>query len=116
MVYFSKLNCIRVVNLFLITDLYCCVYYKKVITENDITCMFPFYLTAFNKCLCIVSYALFLTSPIPFCTGATSAPCLIFIFPAVFYIRIVPKDKEPMNSIPKILVRIYQRPFIHMLT
>lgn len=60
--------------------------------------MFPFYLTAFNKCLCIVLYALF-------CTGATSAPCLIFIFPAVFYIRIVPKDKEPMNSIPKILVR-----------
>ncbi|XP_042371230.1 sodium-coupled neutral amino acid transporter 3-like, partial [Plectropomus leopardus] len=37
--------------------------------------------------------------------GATSAPCLIFIFPAVFYIRIVPKDDEPMNSVPKILVR-----------
>uniref|UniRef100_A0A8C9ZX02 Solute carrier family 38 member 3 n=1 Tax=Sander lucioperca TaxID=283035 RepID=A0A8C9ZX02_SANLU len=35
--------------------------------------------------------------------GATSAPCLIFIFPAVFYIRIVPKDEEPMNSTPKIL-------------
>ncbi|XP_055077712.1 sodium-coupled neutral amino acid transporter 3 isoform X2 [Periophthalmus magnuspinnatus] len=35
--------------------------------------------------------------------GATSAPCLIFIFPAVFYIRIVPKDKEPMTSVPKIL-------------
>lgn len=36
--------------------------------------------------------------------GATSAPCLIFIFPAVFYIRIVPKEDEPMNSVPKILV------------
>ncbi|KAJ3602056.1 hypothetical protein NHX12_029816 [Muraenolepis orangiensis] len=35
--------------------------------------------------------------------GATSAPCLIFIFPAIFYIRIVPKDVEPMNSTPKIL-------------
>ncbi|TNN84414.1 Sodium-coupled neutral amino acid transporter 3 [Liparis tanakae] len=35
--------------------------------------------------------------------GATSAPCLIFIFPAVFYIRIVPKEDEPMNSVPKIL-------------
>uniref|UniRef100_A0A8C9ZMK2 Solute carrier family 38 member 3 n=1 Tax=Sander lucioperca TaxID=283035 RepID=A0A8C9ZMK2_SANLU len=38
--------------------------------------------------------------------GATSAPCLIFIFPAVFYIRIVPKDEEPMNSTPKILFLI----------
>lgn len=38
-------------------------------------------------------------------SGATSAPCLIFIFPAIFYIRIVPKDKEPMSSTPKILVR-----------
>lgn len=39
--------------------------------------------------------------------GATSAPCLIFIFPAVFYIRIVPRDKEPMSSMPKILVRVF---------
>ncbi|XP_054640107.1 sodium-coupled neutral amino acid transporter 3 isoform X1 [Dunckerocampus dactyliophorus] len=39
--------------------------------------------------------------------GATSAPCLIFIFPAVFYIRIVPKDKEPMNSMPKILAACF---------
>uniref|UniRef100_A0A674AS37 Solute carrier family 38 member 3a n=1 Tax=Salmo trutta TaxID=8032 RepID=A0A674AS37_SALTR len=36
--------------------------------------------------------------------GATSAPCLIFIFPAVFYIRIVPEEEEPMRSTPKILV------------
>uniref|UniRef100_A0A8C3VNA0 Solute carrier family 38 member 3 n=1 Tax=Catharus ustulatus TaxID=91951 RepID=A0A8C3VNA0_CATUS len=36
--------------------------------------------------------------------GATSAPCLIFIFPAIFYIRIMPKDKEPLRSAPKILV------------
>ncbi|XP_029006669.1 sodium-coupled neutral amino acid transporter 3-like isoform X2 [Betta splendens] len=35
--------------------------------------------------------------------GATSAPCLIFIFPAVFYIRIVPKEEEPLRSWPKIL-------------
>ncbi|KAF6726072.1 Sodium-coupled neutral amino acid transporter 3 [Oryzias melastigma] len=35
--------------------------------------------------------------------GATSAPCLIFIFPAVFYIRIVPKEDEPMTSVPKIV-------------
>ncbi|XP_069546831.1 sodium-coupled neutral amino acid transporter 3 isoform X1 [Brachyistius frenatus] len=35
--------------------------------------------------------------------GATSAPCLIFIFPAVFYIRIVPKEDEPMTSVTKIL-------------
>ncbi|KAG7494373.1 hypothetical protein JOB18_029365 [Solea senegalensis] len=39
--------------------------------------------------------------------GATSAPCLIFIFPAVFYIRIVPKDEEPMNSVPKILAACF---------
>ncbi|XP_030063077.1 sodium-coupled neutral amino acid transporter 3 [Microcaecilia unicolor] len=39
--------------------------------------------------------------------GATSAPCLIFIFPAIFYIRIMPKDKEPMNSTPKILAACF---------
>ncbi|XP_049895270.1 sodium-coupled neutral amino acid transporter 3-like isoform X1 [Epinephelus moara] len=39
--------------------------------------------------------------------GATSAPCLIFIFPAVFYIRIVPKEEEPMNSFPKILAACF---------
>uniref|UniRef100_A0A8C1PRY2 Solute carrier family 38 member 3b n=1 Tax=Cyprinus carpio TaxID=7962 RepID=A0A8C1PRY2_CYPCA len=39
--------------------------------------------------------------------GATSAPCLIFIFPAVFYIRIVPKDKEPMRSTPKIFAACF---------
>ncbi|CAL8337286.1 unnamed protein product [Lota lota] len=39
--------------------------------------------------------------------GATSAPCLIFIFPAIFYIRIVPKDQEPMNSTPKILAACF---------
>lgn len=37
-------------------------------------------------------------------SGATSAPCLIFIFPAIFYIRIVPKEEEPLRSVPKILV------------
>uniref|UniRef100_A0A670YLF2 Solute carrier family 38 member 3 n=1 Tax=Pseudonaja textilis TaxID=8673 RepID=A0A670YLF2_PSETE len=39
--------------------------------------------------------------------GATSAPCLIFIFPAIFYIRIMPKDKEPMKSLPKILASLF---------
>uniref|UniRef100_A0A452FRQ1 Solute carrier family 38 member 3 n=1 Tax=Capra hircus TaxID=9925 RepID=A0A452FRQ1_CAPHI len=35
--------------------------------------------------------------------GATSAPCLIFIFPAIFYFRIIPTEKEPARSTPKIL-------------
>lgn len=39
--------------------------------------------------------------------GATSAPCLIFIFPAVFYIRIVPKEKEPMTSVQKIMAACF---------
>ncbi|XP_066526894.1 sodium-coupled neutral amino acid transporter 3a isoform X1 [Hoplias malabaricus] len=39
--------------------------------------------------------------------GATSAPCLIFIFPAVFYIRIIPKEDEPMRSAPKILAACF---------
>ncbi|XP_053325218.1 sodium-coupled neutral amino acid transporter 3 [Spea bombifrons] len=39
--------------------------------------------------------------------GATSAPCLIFIFPAIFYIRIMPKDREPMKSTPKILAACF---------
>ncbi|KAF3859827.1 hypothetical protein F7725_000082 [Dissostichus mawsoni] len=34
--------------------------------------------------------------------GATTAPCLIFILPGLFYIRIIPTDHEPMNSRPKI--------------
>uniref|UniRef100_A0A672GKV4 Sodium-coupled neutral amino acid transporter 3-like n=1 Tax=Salarias fasciatus TaxID=181472 RepID=A0A672GKV4_SALFA len=38
--------------------------------------------------------------------GATSAPCLIFIFPAIFYIRIVPKEEEPLRSPQKILVTL----------
>uniref|UniRef100_A0A3P8TQX3 Solute carrier family 38 member 3a n=1 Tax=Amphiprion percula TaxID=161767 RepID=A0A3P8TQX3_AMPPE len=39
--------------------------------------------------------------------GATSAPCLIFIFPAVFYIRIVPKEEEPLRSTSKILAACF---------
>ncbi|XP_078270284.1 sodium-coupled neutral amino acid transporter 3-like [Rhinoraja longicauda] len=39
--------------------------------------------------------------------GATSAPCLIFIFPAVFYIRIIPKEEEPMCTLPKILAACF---------
>lgn len=38
------------------------------------------------------------------CPGATTAPCLIFILPGLFYIRIIPTDQEPMNSRPKIQV------------
>ncbi|XP_036068718.1 sodium-coupled neutral amino acid transporter 3 [Oryzias melastigma] len=34
--------------------------------------------------------------------GATSAPSLIFILPAIFYIRIVPEEQEPLKSRPKI--------------
>uniref|UniRef100_A0A8C5CDE7 Amino acid transporter transmembrane domain-containing protein n=1 Tax=Gadus morhua TaxID=8049 RepID=A0A8C5CDE7_GADMO len=34
--------------------------------------------------------------------GATTAPCLIFILPGLFYIRIVPIEQEPMSSRPKI--------------
>uniref|UniRef100_A0A8C6U5P5 Solute carrier family 38 member 3a n=1 Tax=Neogobius melanostomus TaxID=47308 RepID=A0A8C6U5P5_9GOBI len=39
--------------------------------------------------------------------GATSAPCLIFIFPAIFYIRIVPKEEEPLRSPQKILAACF---------
>ncbi|XP_054639814.1 sodium-coupled neutral amino acid transporter 3-like isoform X2 [Dunckerocampus dactyliophorus] len=39
--------------------------------------------------------------------GATSAPCLIFIFPAVFYIRIVPKEEEPLHSPPKVMAACF---------
>lgn len=39
--------------------------------------------------------------------GSTSAPCLIFIFPAIFYIRNVPEDKEPMRSPQKIGAAIF---------
>ncbi|XP_070765866.1 sodium-coupled neutral amino acid transporter 3-like [Enoplosus armatus] len=34
--------------------------------------------------------------------GATSAPCLIFILPGIFYVRIVPEDQEPFLSRSKI--------------
>uniref|UniRef100_A0A0B8RU96 Sodium-coupled neutral amino acid transporter 3-like n=1 Tax=Philothamnus irregularis TaxID=1899461 RepID=A0A0B8RU96_9SAUR len=34
--------------------------------------------------------------------GATSAPSLIFILPSIFYIRIIPNEKEPLRSRPKI--------------
>ncbi|XP_026121162.1 sodium-coupled neutral amino acid transporter 5-like [Carassius auratus] len=34
--------------------------------------------------------------------GATSAPSLIFILPGIFYIYIVPEEKEPLKSQPKI--------------
>ncbi|XP_074930228.1 LOW QUALITY PROTEIN: sodium-coupled neutral amino acid transporter 3 [Cottoperca gobio] len=34
--------------------------------------------------------------------GATTAPSLIFILPAIFYIRIIPEDQEPLRSRPKI--------------
>uniref|UniRef100_UPI00398F48A2 sodium-coupled neutral amino acid transporter 5b n=1 Tax=Pristiophorus japonicus TaxID=55135 RepID=UPI00398F48A2 len=34
--------------------------------------------------------------------GATTAPTLIFMLPGLFYVRIVPNDKEPLKSRPKI--------------
>ncbi|XP_078390991.1 sodium-coupled neutral amino acid transporter 5b isoform X1 [Cetorhinus maximus] len=34
--------------------------------------------------------------------GATSAPSLIFILPGLFYVRIVPNDREPLKSRSKI--------------
>ncbi|XP_045718283.1 sodium-coupled neutral amino acid transporter 3 isoform X2 [Mirounga angustirostris] len=46
--------------------------------------------------------------------GATSAPCLIFIFPAIFYFRIIPTEREPAKSTPKILVRGSWRPFVSL--
>lgn len=39
--------------------------------------------------------------------GATSAPSLIFILPGIFYIRIIPKDQEPMASRQKILAACF---------
>ncbi|XP_075434407.1 sodium-coupled neutral amino acid transporter 3-like isoform X2 [Ascaphus truei] len=39
--------------------------------------------------------------------GATSAPSLIFILPSIFYIRIVPSEKEPLTSRPKIQAAIF---------
>nr|DBA21304.1 TPA: hypothetical protein GDO54_017971 [Pyxicephalus adspersus] len=39
--------------------------------------------------------------------GATSAPSLIFILPSIFYIRIVPNDKEPLFSRPKIQAALF---------
>ncbi|KAG8447314.1 hypothetical protein GDO86_014687 [Hymenochirus boettgeri] len=39
--------------------------------------------------------------------GATTAPSLIFILPSVFYIRIIPKEKEPMNSRSKIQAALF---------
>ncbi|KAM5146026.1 sodium-coupled neutral amino acid transporter 5 [Mantella aurantiaca] len=39
--------------------------------------------------------------------GATSAPSLIFILPSIFYLRIVPNEKEPLFSRPKIQAAIF---------
>ncbi|KAM4604576.1 sodium-coupled neutral amino acid transporter 3-like [Discoglossus pictus] len=39
--------------------------------------------------------------------GATSAPSLIFILPSIFYIRIVPNEKEPLSSRPKIQAALF---------
>ena len=77
---------------------YCyCLLFTFVILERVLICdpnQLPF----------ILSRSSSLALPLPLSPGATSAPCLIFIFPAIFYIRIVPTDQEPMNSRPKIQV------------
>ncbi|XP_078061920.1 sodium-coupled neutral amino acid transporter 3-like [Mustelus asterias] len=39
--------------------------------------------------------------------GATSAPSLIFILPGLFYVRIVPNDREPLRSRTKIQAVIF---------
>ncbi|XP_075691055.1 sodium-coupled neutral amino acid transporter 5 [Rhinoderma darwinii] len=39
--------------------------------------------------------------------GSTSAPCLIFILPSIFYLRIVPKEKEPLLSRQKIQAALF---------
>ncbi|XP_075041671.1 sodium-coupled neutral amino acid transporter 5 [Mixophyes fleayi] len=39
--------------------------------------------------------------------GATSAPSLIFILPSIFYLRIVPTEKEPLLSRPKIQAALF---------
>ncbi|XP_071981114.1 sodium-coupled neutral amino acid transporter 5 [Engystomops pustulosus] len=39
--------------------------------------------------------------------GSTSAPSLIFILPSIFYIRIVPKEKEPLFSRTKIQAALF---------
>ncbi|KAM8934569.1 sodium-coupled neutral amino acid transporter 5 [Pelodytes ibericus] len=39
--------------------------------------------------------------------GATSAPSLIFILPSIFYIRIVPNEKESRTSRPKIQAALF---------
>ncbi|XP_043936223.1 sodium-coupled neutral amino acid transporter 5 [Protopterus annectens] len=39
--------------------------------------------------------------------GATSAPSLIFILPGVFYVRIIPEEKEPMLSRSKIMAACF---------
>ncbi|XP_053551679.1 sodium-coupled neutral amino acid transporter 5 isoform X2 [Bombina bombina] len=39
--------------------------------------------------------------------GATSAPSLIFILPSIFYIRIVPNEKEPLFSRSKIQAALF---------
>ncbi|XP_053330230.1 sodium-coupled neutral amino acid transporter 5 [Spea bombifrons] len=39
--------------------------------------------------------------------GATSAPSLIFILPSIFYIRIVPNEKEALTSRPKIQAALF---------
>ncbi|XP_063792094.1 sodium-coupled neutral amino acid transporter 5 [Pseudophryne corroboree] len=39
--------------------------------------------------------------------GATSAPSLIFILPSIFYLRIVPNEKEPLLSRTKIQAAIF---------
>ncbi|XP_053551674.1 sodium-coupled neutral amino acid transporter 3 [Bombina bombina] len=49
--------------------------------------------------------------------GATSAPSLIFILPSIFYIRIVPNEKEPLFSRSKIQAALFASlGFIFMIT
>ncbi|XP_040298128.1 sodium-coupled neutral amino acid transporter 5 [Bufo bufo] len=49
--------------------------------------------------------------------GSTSAPSLIFILPSIFYLRIVPREKEPLSSCPKIMASLFASAgFVFMIT
>lgn len=71
---------------------------QHLMRTEESPCRISFIIMIFFSLLNFVFFVCF--------SGATSAPCLIFIFPAIFYIRIVPKEEEPLLSVPKILVSI----------
>ena len=83
------------------TKIYSSIFQTKLVkTKNDEPSVFAYVPFKTERAIYFV-----FDKPLHFIfTGATSSPCLIFIFPAVFYLRIVPKEDEPLSSVPKILV------------